>query len=270
MWQIVYRKAVEDDRLFFPEKLSHEFLDTAKRTMGLYKFTNQYMNEIIPSELQTFKREWVNYYDSVPKNVKNFIFVDPALSEADTADYTAFVLVSVDEENRWYVRNAARYRFNPTQLISKLFEWNDVYKPDVIGIEQVAYQKALLYFLDEEMRRRSIYLPVKGITPPNDRSKQTRILSMVPRFEWKRMFLNKGLVDLEHELMQFPRGGHDDLIDALASIEYIYSTPKAFDPESVKLNPHHKDYEKRYIKQLKEGRREEKGTDPSEYGSEFY
>lgn len=259
LWEVVYEKAINDDgSLFFPERLTQEFLDNAKRTMGSYLFANQYLNEIIPDDMQTFKKEWFRYIDKLPKNYTTFIYIDPALSEADTADFTGVVVVHVDEEKKWYVDFAKRLRVTPTRLVEYIFEINAQFKPNVIGIEEVAYQKALLYFLDEEMRRRGVVLPVKGIKPPTTKTKQTRILSLVPRFEWQRISLAMGLNDLELELLQFPRGTHDDLIDALASIEMIYYPPDN-KPEELQ-KPHSQqdsDYEKWYIqnafKQSNEG-----------------
>lgn len=251
-WSVIYEKAIRDNGdLFFPQKITREFLENAKRTLGSYRYSNQYLNELIPLDKQTFKREWFKYYAEIPLNSHNFIFVDPAISQADTADFTGVVCVAVDSDNRWYVRDARRYKITPTQIIDLMFKINDVFKPKIIGIEAVAYQKSLLYFLDEEMRRRRVLLPVKGILPPTDKNKQLRILSLVPRFEWGHLFLNQGLVDLEMELLTFPRGAHDDLIDALASIEYIYYPPdkeKRWDKVPTPNNP---DYEKWYIDNLR-------------------
>lgn len=262
-WSCVYKRAYnEDGSLFFPEKLSHEFLEQQKRSQGSYIFSNQYLNEIIPTDLQTFKKDWFRYYESLPKKKNTFIFIDPALSEADTSDSTGIVVVHVDSEKRWFIEHASRYRISPTKLIDFVFELNKRYQPQVIGIEEVAYQKALLYFLSEEMRRRKTIVPATGIKYSPDKSKQTRILSLVPRFEWGHIFLNHGLQDLELELMQFPRGSHDDLIDALASIEYIASYPDDR-PEELK-KPHsssHPDYERWVIQEKIKGA----SHDSSEY-----
>lgn len=250
-WIVVYKKAIQDDgSLLFKEKLSLEFLEKAKRTMGSYLFANQYLNEVIPAELQTFKRDWFTYYSEIPKNHYNFIFVDPAISQADTADFTGVVVISVDEETRWYVRYAKRFKITPTELISLLFNLNKEFAPKVIGIEDVAYQKAILYFLDEEMRRRNVVLPIKGVRPPTDKTKEMRILSLVPRFEWGRLLLNQGLIDLELELLKFPRGAHDDIIDAMAGLEYIYYKPDKPPEWPTKPNTSHKDYEKWYIQNM--------------------
>jgi predicted phage terminase large subunit-like protein len=257
-WDIVYKGAYNDDgSLFFPEKLSQEFLDNAKKTMGSYLFSNQYLNEIIPSELQTFRKEWIKYYTHIPKHHTTFITIDPALSEADTSDYTGVVVCHIDYEKRWYVSYAQRHRVSPTKLVDLIFRLDKQFKPNIIGIEQVSYQKALLYFLDEEMRRRDVLLPVTGIQPPNQKTKQMRILSLVPRFEWGHIHLSQGLQDLELELLKFPRGAHDDLIDALAYIDYIAYPPQKEREFEKQPGPQHPDYERWYIQNIRKKRQED-------------
>ena len=258
-WDIVYEKAIADDgSLFFPEKLSHEFLENAKRTMGSYLFANQYLNEIIPAELQTFKQDWFRYYDQIPTLVNTFIHIDPAISQADGADYTGVVVVDVDVKGDWYVRYAKRHKITPTEIINLVFRLNDEFKPRAIGIEDVAYQKALLYMLSEETKRRGDHLPVTGVRPPTDKNKQMRILgALVPRMEWGRLFLKPGMADLEIELLQFPRGSHDDLIDALASIEYIAMAPQP-PKEMPKPKSHNdKNYEDWYRRKIQGGFKDE-------------
>lgn len=254
-WEVIYRRAYnEDGTLFFPEKLGVDVLEQKKKTLGSYIFANQYMNEIIPTDRQTFKQEWFKYYDKVPDRVNTFVFIDPAMSEADTADNTGVVVVSVDTKKDWYVRAARRIRVTPTQLVDFCFRVYAQFQPNIIGIEEVAYQKALLYFLDEEMRRRNKLLPIQGVKPPTDRNKQMRILSMVPRFEWNHIFLSKGLNDLEMELLQFPRGAHDDVIDALAYIEQIAFPPDEENPWAKPPSPSHPDYERYYLWTLQNGK----------------
>lgn len=251
-WSLVYEKAIRDDgSLFFPEKLSHEFLENTKRSVGSYIFSNQYLNEIIPADMQSFKKEWFQYYSELPDRLNTFIFVDPAISQADTADYTGVVVISVDPEKRWFVRFARRYRVTPTQLIDLIFTLNAQFNPQAIGVEEVAYQKALIYFINEEMRRRNILLPLKGVKPPTDRTKEMRILSLVPRFEFGHLYLAQGLQDLELELLKFPRGSHDDIIDALAACEYISFAPDKEKKWAKKPNPNSADYEKYFIHNLR-------------------
>jgi predicted phage terminase large subunit-like protein len=179
-----------------------------------------------------------------------FIFVDPAISQQDSADYTGVAVVSVDSSGMWYVRKASRHRFTPTELLNYLFTLYQEYKPLGVGIEDVAFQKSLIYFLSEEMGRRGIYMPIKGVKPTPAKTKEMRILGLVPRFEFGRVLVGPGCEDLLKEMAVFPRGSHDDVLDALAYIEQLASQPGAKGELDEELPPNHPRYESWYIKQL--------------------
>lgn len=250
-WSLTYKKAIADDgTLLFPERLTKDFLDKARRTMGSYLFANQYQNEIIPEGDQTFKKEWLRYYDTLPDNTFSFAFIDPAISEADTADYTGITVVTVDPNQRWFVVFAQRKRMNPSQLIETAFRIHDEFKCQLIGVEDVAFQRAIVHFAHEEMKRRNKKIPLIGVKHGNNASKETRILSLVPRFEWGSLFLNRGLYDLETELAQFPRGAFDDTIDSLSSIQEIVYYPQKQRTSNEPPHPNDPRYESWYIKQL--------------------
>jgi predicted phage terminase large subunit-like protein len=246
----VYERAIRPDgSLLFPERLTHEFLASQRRSMGSYLFANQYQNEIIPEEDQTFKKHWVRYYAEIPDRVYNFGFIDPAISEADTADYTGFVVISVDAEQNWYVRFAERVRVNPTEIINRAFDLCARFNLMTLGVEDVAFQRAILHFAHEEMKRRNIRIPVTGVKRGADKTKEMRILSLVPRFEFGTILLAQGLHDLELELAQFPRGAHDDILDSLASFEPIVSYPQKLRPTNAAPHPSSPEYESWYIRQ---------------------
>lgn len=254
-WLVTYDKAIrKDGSLFFPDRLNKEFLMEQRKVLGPYIFANQYMNEIIPAEDQDFKKSWLKYYEVLPANKHTFIFIDPAISQQDHADFTAYVVVHVDSEGYWYVEAAKRQRINATETVRLIFQLNEFYRPQSIGIEVVAYQQALLHFLDEEMRRRGVVLPVQGVKRGTDKSKEQRILSLVPRFEWGRVFLHPGLNDFEDEYTKFPRSAYDDILDALASIDEIAYKPQKGENDYAPKSPNDRNYEKWYIEQLGQGK----------------
>ncbi len=226
-WDVVIKKAINPDgSLLFPQRLTKEFLLDARRTMGSYFFANQYLNEVIPDEARCFKPNWIKYWEKLPTKYSTFAFIDPAISQNDNADYTGVVVVSIDPENTWYVQYADHMRLTPTELIDMLFKINKQYSPQVIGIETVAFQEALLYMADSEMRKRGQILPLKSIKYGTDEKKEMRILGLVPRFEWGRIYLRQGMTNFIDELLSFPRGAHDDICDSAASIEKIAVTPE--------------------------------------------
>ena len=259
-WCVVYDKAVRDNgELFFPERLTESFLLEQRKVLGPYIFANQYQNEILPAEDQDFKPSWIKHHTEVPEGCYTFAFVDPAISQQDTADFTAYVIVKIDYQGFWYVERAVRQRINATDTIKLIFDINEEFKPMAIGVETVAYQKALLHFLNEEMLRRGTVLPVTGVQRGPNVTKERRILSLVPRYEWGRISHRKGLDDLEDEMLKFPRSAYDDLLDALASIEEIAFLPTKEKEEYVPRSPHDKGYESYIIRQSGQQKSEEEG-----------
>lgn len=250
-WSVVYKKAINDDgSLLFPKRLSKEFLETQRRSLGSYLFANQYQNEVIPEDEKRFKDSWLRYYKEIPSNIYNFAFVDPAIGQKNHHDYTGVAVVSVDYTGNWYLRVASRYRLTPSQIVDKIFEIDKMFKPKFIGIESVAFQEALVYITVERMKREKVMIPIKGVTRSNI-SKQSRILSLVPRFEWGGLMVAQGMTDFEDEYSTFPRGSYDDILDSIASIEEFVHYPQK---EVVKLerpnSPADPNYEKWFISQL--------------------
>lgn len=255
---MVYEKAIRDDgSLLFPERLTKEFLEDQRRTLGSYIFANQYQNETIPEEDRTFKKEWMRYYKHLPDIRHTFISIDPAIGQNEENDFTAAVVCHVDVEGTWFVEYAQRYKISATKTVELVFELAKRFKPNTIGIESVAYQKALLHMLDQESRRRAVFLPLFEVKPGPDKTKEMRISALQPRFEWGRVLLNQGLVDLEDELISFPRGSHDDLIDALASMDSIIFYPQKASVKNEQPNQHDPGYESWYIKQIQKRRASE-------------
>lgn len=252
-WSVVYEQAIRPDgSLFFPKRLDRAFLDSAQRTMGAYIFANQYLNIVIPDDKKVFRKEWIQYYVKPPAIIYRFIAIDPAISTSDTADYTGIIVLDVDTEGTRYVRHIEKVRATATELIQKIFDLNAIWAPMAIGIETVAYQKAIIHFLDLEMRRRNKVVPICEIKPPTDKTKEMRILGLVPFFQFGRILLGAGQQELELELASFPRGAHDDLLDALCYANEIATIPTEV-RKYVRPNPNSADYEKWYISQIAKG-----------------
>lgn len=251
---MIYERAIRrDGSLLFPERLTQEFLEQARRTQGSYVFANQYQNEIIPASEQKFKKEWWRYYHELPELHYKFAFIDPAISEEETADYTALSVVAVDADRNWYVILVKRQRINPTEIIDLAFDVQKRYQCLAIGIEDVAFQRSLLHFTHERMLADSNMIPVTGVKRGPDSNKHMRIMSLVPRFEFGSLFMTRACKDLEDEMTFYPRAAHDDCLDSLASIKDV-----VFYPERKRKDerPHTNDpnYERWYIQQLVTGK----------------
>jgi predicted phage terminase large subunit-like protein len=217
-----------DGSLYFPSRLSKEVLEALRKEQKSSIFASQYMLKPIDDESAEFKEGWLRYREDIPESekysiVERHILVDLAISEKETADYTVVMAVGVDDKKRIHVLEYERGHFNPKQTVEAIF---DVYLRQkaqgyvkTVGIETVAYQKAMLYLVQDEMKRRAIPMPLKELKA--DRDKIRRIRTLQPLFERGEVFISRVHKEFKQELLEFPFSQHDDVIDAFAYIEQV-------------------------------------------------
>lgn len=210
----------EDLQLLFPQKFTKEILQTLKREKGPIEFANQYMNDPMPEEEAKFKPQWFKQTleDELRwREINYYTMVDPAIGQLKSSDKTAIVTIATDQFNNWFIRNIIWDRMLPNEIIDHIFANWETFQPRKIGVEMVAFQKSLQYALSDEMRRRNIFLPIVELKA--DKSKAERIEGLVPRYANGSIYHLEQCPfreALEDELLRFPRGRHDDIIDALA------------------------------------------------------
>lgn len=250
-WAVCYDRAIrEDGSLMAPKILSAEFLHRQRKIQGSYIFNHQYLNNIIPADDQDLKKEWLIYYKELPRRVNTAVVIDPAISLDQDACYTSLVALSCDTNNHRYLRVAKRMRITATQTVDVIFRAYEALKPQIIGVEAVAYQMALMHFLIAEMKKRKVTLPLHAIKRAPDKSKMTRIRSLVPWFEFQGTSVKQGLHEFEEEYLKFPRGTYVDILDALADAQELVHAPEKEKLSDKAPPPNHPSYESWYRAQL--------------------
>ncbi|HET8708947.1 MAG TPA: phage terminase large subunit [Candidatus Saccharimonadales bacterium] len=243
-YNIIIRKAIEDDgSLLFPERLTLGFLEEQKRDQGNYIYHCQYQNTPVDDDTATFKQSYMRRVDwglVKDKPINWFMAIDPSY-EGQYSDYAAFVLAGMDFQQELYVRQVYRAKMNYMDIINLMFDWYVKYKPRRIALETIATQKNIQYMLSDEQKRRGMWLPIQEIKTRQN-TKEERIKSLAPYYEFGRVHHVEGSLmdDLEYELLHFPKGTHDDMIDALATVLEI-ATP----PNSKRANRDREDYKRR-------------------------
>lgn len=224
-FDIYIKKAIDDNgKLFFPERLSLEFLENVKKIQGSYLFSNQYLNTPISPEDQVFKT--INYFKEIPKEPLYIsMAIDPAVALDNKADYTGIVICGTNDREQIFVLDAIKIKANPDEIIDTIFNLNTVWKPNVIGIETVAFQKVLKYYIDKRQTETKVFLPIEEIKADTRKSKYMRISALQPFFERKQMFVKEDLIDLIDQLKMYPKTIKDDLADALSMHLQLYRPP---------------------------------------------
>lgn len=215
----------EEGELYFPTRLTREFLSQMRKEQGSHIFSCQYLLAPVSQEDAIFKQEYVHYWGmneeiENPHIIDRYITIDPAISQKETADYTVIMQMGVDTTKRRYVEKYIREHLTPFQLIDRLFTMADgCQNLRKVGIETVAYQKALLYMIKDEMRRRGKYLPIQELKADTDKIRRARMLQ--PAWENGDIYIKREHKELLKELVEFPMSEHDDLVDSLAYTEQL-------------------------------------------------
>jgi len=172
-------------------------------------FRQEYLAEFVDAAGARIKREWLRYGEA-PEGLPVYLGVDLAISTKAEADYTAVVALSRGEDGTLYVLDVNRTRADFASVLRFIEAMAEKWKPVMIGIEQVQYQAAVV----QELMRRT-KLPIRGIRP--DRDKITRFAPLEARYEQGQVVHVEGLPPYwQDELLSFPVGRHDDVVDAMA------------------------------------------------------
>lgn len=225
-----HRKAGE---ALWHQRFDINALQAIKEAIGVQDWNSLYQGNPVLSENQEFKPEMFNRIEQnefnlikASVNIEYTITVDLAISQKESADKTAIVVLGKSRNKpEWYVVEIIADRLDPLQTIDALFMLYEKYRPIKIGIETTAYQKSMIYFMQEEMRRRQVYLPLQELKSSN--SKEMRIRGLLPLYRAGIIFhINTPKArELEDELLLFPQSPHDDLSDAMAyQLQLIQNT----------------------------------------------
>jgi len=232
-YDISVRKVIEGNKIIFPKKFQKKFnpitkawdsvdyhctdyIDYLKKRPS-EEFSSQYMNDPIDGQNQVFKKEYFKYYERRPERLYVAMTIDPAISEKQSADYFSINVSGMDENYNIYVLDTLKGHWKVAESIDNIFSMYQKWHPEVVGLETVAYQKALKSWLEEKMRERGVYFPITELKRNTNESKEFRIKALEPFYRDGLIHHAPWMKSLEQELLQFPKGKHDDEIDALAS-----------------------------------------------------
>lgn len=181
---------------------------------------------------------------------RKFLSIDTALSEKDSADFTGVVECEIDREGYWNI-SANQYKLNPKDLVDFIITKHAERNYEAIGIEKTSFTEGLKPYLQEKMRERGIYLPIKELKHGGTQ-KETRIRGLIPRYSNRSIY---HIVDecevLQKQQQTFPKCEHDDVLDAEAYLLQLIGNTSDRQPQQFvqQINPG--SYKKGYTSFLK-------------------
>jgi len=195
---------------------------TARESMGRYFFNALYLNKPISSENQVFTEPF-EYFDDedVPEDAFIVVTVDPAVSQKESADFTAIVCAA-HVPGAVYILDAIRGRWLPSDVTKRALDVCRDRNASKLVLEAIAGFQTFLPMFHEALEAHDApYVSFEPITSLRN-TKNQRIMGLEPLFDRKVVrFRREPKPDaLINELLQFTPDGarmkHDDLIDALS------------------------------------------------------
>ena len=212
----------------WPEKFpDDQAIKKLKRSIGdETAWQKEYLLDISHDNTKIIQAEWIRKYEDLPTKSSDYKYqytvtgIDLAISEKESADYTAMVTAKVYRKNKdtyIYIQSEpVCERLDFPSTIERAVQIDRIHNKNYrscLLIEDVAYQRSAIQQLQE----------VEGCSveafSPHGSDKSSRLRSTTSAIKAGRvLFPEVGCEDLIDQLIDFDTELHDDLADAFSMV----------------------------------------------------
>ncbi len=225
-----------DNELIEPKEI-----EAARRTLSSFSFKQEYLASFDNAGTNVFREEWLKY-GTEPKQGSWYMACDLAGFEAvgqdaskskKRLDMSAFAIVKVTDEGKWFVRKIEYGRWDVRETAVRILKNIREFRPVMIGIEKGTTMNAVLPYLSDLMRKNNVFSHIIPLSHGNQNKNDRIVWALQGMFEHGRITLNEEGANYNKswqqefvdEYLMFPtKNVHDDLIDALADIAQMAIT----------------------------------------------
>lgn len=221
--------AVENDplgrqpgELLWPEWYNEQSVKDARKDETT--FQSLYQQNPTPAEGNFFRVSWIDDYaydaTDLPSNLRVYVASDHAVSLRQEADFTCLLAGGLDERGvLWILPDIFWAKSDTAETVEAMLGMMRRRRPLTWFAESGHISKSIGPFLTKRMRETSTYCYIEESIPAKD--KQTRAQSIRGRMQagmvrWPRHA--SWFAAARRELLAFPAGKNDDLVDALAHL----------------------------------------------------
>jgi len=219
-WEVVELKALDDKgQALWPEKYDVDALQRIKQNTSAADWSALYNQSPIAEEGQYFREDWIvpTLDIPLPSRLRLYGASDFAVSSKESADYTVHVVLGLDSQLRLYLVDMWRRKTSSAEWVEAFCDMVQRWRPALWALEKGQITSGVGPFLRTRMRERRCHTGLEEFPVRHD--KAVRAQSIRGRMELRGGLYVPAkaswLSDLKAELLAFPTGRHDDIVDAL-------------------------------------------------------
>lgn len=197
-----------------------------------------YQQNPVPDEGMYFRKDIFVFHTEMPSTQGMNVYTawDFAIGEKTHNDWTVGATVAQGPDDMLYVLDIHRMKGDSLQIVEAMLDvaqrWGSGLQAGyLVGAEDGQIWRALEPLLKKRMLERRQYLSIEVLKPLTDKMARARPLQ--GRMQQGRVAFPANapwLAQAQHELLRFPAGVHDDVVDALAWAAHLvlgHEAPRA-------------------------------------------
>ena len=207
----------DDGESVWPEKWPTDYLHGIRHTRS---FAKNFLNEPVATDGDYWTPE-VFRYGTVEGITRQLLSIDPAVTTKTTSDYTGLAVVGLSPvERKCLVRHVSQVRLRGPALRRRVLALLEEF-PETTHVYVESNQGG------ETWQDTLHDLPVPVVLKHNTEKKEVRAAEAVNHYERGRVLHERRLPEVEAQMCSFPKGPHDDMVDAVDNAVNRLLRPKA-------------------------------------------
>ena len=212
------------DTALHEERYALEYLLRLKK--NYYAQGNQriwsalYQQNPAPDEGVFFTKAMMQYYSTPPDRHLRYVYQawDFAITQKTENDWNVCSTMLQDEHNAVYELDLVRFKTDNSFVIADaILDAFELHKPDMLGFEDGQIWKSVKSVFEKRCEERRLYPSYEILAPLSD--KMARAGPLKGRMQLKKVWFpaeHPERTNADQEMLRFPAGKHDDIIDARA------------------------------------------------------
>jgi predicted phage terminase large subunit-like protein len=207
-----------------PERYNFKMMNSMRANQPPRIWSALYQQNPVPDEGVYFRKEYFRYEPTPPAAYQRNIFQawDFAIGEKQQNDWTVGVTMLQDENDYLHLLEVVRFKGDSFTIVEEMLDAIERHNgektaPLQLGVEDSQIWRAIKPLYERRAAERHIFLSYETLQPLTDKLARARPLQ--GRMQQGRVYFptNKPwMAEVTKELLRFPAGAHDDIVDALA------------------------------------------------------